>query len=216
MYHVLIAESEPSMRESLKRLPDWSSMGYMITDEAANGEQALQKILSQSPDVTLLDLRMPGLTGLEVMRRAREAGFKGKIVILSNYSDFQYAREAMRCGVQYYLTKPVNREELSETLNMLCRQLDAERAIAAAAGYYRLKAREVIIQEIVLGKASPPDRSLSDLHLETDVYQIVICQPYNNTPPNCFLPNLRNCCIWQIWTMSFLTISVWDTMIYFC
>lgn len=216
MYHVLIAESEPSIRESLKRLPDWSSMGYMITDEAANGEQALQKILSQSPDVTLLDLRMPGLTGLEVMRRAREAGFKGKIVILSNYSDFQYAREAMRCGVQYYLTKPVNREELSETLNMLCRQLDAERAIAAAAGYYRLKAREVIIQEIVLGKASPPDKSLSDLHLETDVYQIVICQPYNNTPPNCRLPNLRNCCIWQIWTMSFLTISVWDTMIYFC
>ena len=183
MYHVLIADGEPTMREGLKRLLDWSSMGYTITDEAAGGEQALQKILSQSPDVTLLDIRMPGLTGLEVIRRAREAGFEGKIVILSGYSDFQYAREAMRCGVQYYLTKPVDREELSEVLNILSKQLDVKRANTAAAEYYRLKARDVILQEIILGSASLPNKSLSDLHMMTDVYQIVICQPYSSTPP---------------------------------
>lgn len=183
MYHVLIADGEPTLRASLKRLLDWSSMGYTITDEAAGGEQALQKILSKSPDVTLIDIRMPGFTGLEVIRRAREAGFEGKIVILSGYSDFQYAREAMRYGVQYYLTKPVDGEELSEVLNMLSRQLDVERTNAIAAEYYRLKARDAIIQEIVLGKASLPNRSLSDLHMETDVYQIVICQPYKNAPP---------------------------------
>ena len=79
MYHVLIADDEAIIREGIKCLFDWESMGYTITDEAVNGEQALEKILSQTPDVALMDIRMPGLTGLEVIRRAREAATTARL-----------------------------------------------------------------------------------------------------------------------------------------
>ena len=62
MYHVLIADDESIIREGIKQLLDWSSLGYTITDEAAGGEQALQKLLSKSPEVVLMDINMPGLT----------------------------------------------------------------------------------------------------------------------------------------------------------
>lgn len=183
MYHVLIADDEPIIREGIKCLLNWEAMGYTITDEAAGGEQALQKLLSQNPDVVLMDIRMPGLTGLEVIQKARKAGYGGKVIILSGYSDFRYAQEAMRCGIQYYLTKPIDEDELSEILRSIKRQLDSEQDSAAAAKHYRQKARDVIVKDILLGKTSVPDRSFSDLHMDAEVYQVVICQPYNNTPP---------------------------------
>lgn len=181
MYHVLIADDESIIREGIKCLLDWKSMGYTITDEAAGGEQALQKILSQNPDVVLMDIRMPGLTGLEVIRQAREAGYDGKFIILSGYSDFKYAQEAMRCGVQYYLTKPIDEDELSEILCRIKKQMDSEQDSADTAEHYRQKARDAIVREIILGKMPVSDKSFSELH--ANVYQVVICQQYKNTPP---------------------------------
>lgn len=180
MYHVLIADDESIIREGIKCLLDWESFGYTITDEAAGGEQALRKILSQTPDVVLMDIRMPGLTGLEVIRRAREAGYDGEFIILSGYSDFKYAQEAMRCGIQYYLTKPVDEEELSGILRCIKDKLDSRQDSADAAEHYRQKARDAIVRDVLLGNAPVPGKNYSDLH--ADVYQVVICQPYN-TPP---------------------------------
>lgn len=170
MYHVLIADDEAIIREGIKCLFDWESMGYTITDEAVNGEQALEKILSQTPDVALMDIRMPGLTGLEVVRRAREAGYNGKIIILSGYSDFKYAQEAIRYGIQYYLTKPIDEDELSEILGNIKKQLDTDRASADAVEHYRRKARNAIVEELLLGSLSSADQNLSGLHMSADVY----------------------------------------------
>ena len=181
MYHVLIADDEAIIREGIKCLFDWESMGYTITDEAVNGEQALEKILSQTPDVALMDIRMPGLTGLEVVRRAREAGYNGKIIILSGYSDFKYAQEAIRYGIQYYLTKPIDEDELSEILGNIKKQLDTDRASADAVEHYRRKARNAIVEELLLGSLSSADQNLSGLHMSADVYQVAICEKYNHT-----------------------------------
>lgn len=189
MYHVLIADDESIIREGIKCLLDWNSLGYTITDEASGGEQALRKILSHNPDVALMDIRMPGLTGLEVIRRAREAGYDGKFIVLSGYSDFKYAQEAMRCGIQYYLTKPVDEEELSEILRCIKKQLDCEQDSADAAEHYRQKARDAIVRDVLLGNAPASDKRFSELH--ADVYQVVICQQYNNTPPKFYNPSFQ-------------------------
>lgn len=181
MYHVLIADDESIIREGIKQLLDWSSLGYTITDEAAGGEQALQKLLSKSPEVVLMDINMPGLTGLEVIRRARESGYEGIFIILSGYSDFKYAQEAMRYGVQYYLTKPIDEDELSDILHCIREQLDREQDSADTAKHYLQKARDAILREILLGKMPVSDKGYSDLH--ADMYQVVISQPYENTPP---------------------------------
>lgn len=181
MYRVLVADDESIIREGMKCLFDWEKMGYSIVDEAANGEQALQKIITLEPDVVLMDIRMPGLTGLEVIRRARESGFHGKIIIISGYSDFKYAQEAIRCGVQYYLTKPIDEDELAEILDSIQKQLDNDRANADAAEHYRQKARETIVEEILLGGANLSEKSLTDFHMGADAYQVAICEKYNHT-----------------------------------
>ena len=71
MYRVLIADDESIIREGIKCLFDWESLGYTIAGEAANGETAYQQILALQPDIVLLDIRMPGMSGLDVIREAR-------------------------------------------------------------------------------------------------------------------------------------------------
>ena len=181
MYRVLIADDEAIIREGIKCLLDWEKIGYTIADEAANGEQTLQKICTLDPDVVLIDIRMPGLTGLEVIRKAREAGFDKKIIILSGYSDFKYAQEAIRYGVQYYLTKPIDEDELSEILIAIRKQLDIDRANEDATEHYRQKARDTILEEILLGTAELSNKNLLDLHMDADRYQVAICEKYNHT-----------------------------------
>ena len=68
MYRVLIADDESIIREGIKCLFDWESLGYTIAGEAANGETAYQQILALQPDIVLLDIRMPGMLGLDVIR----------------------------------------------------------------------------------------------------------------------------------------------------
>ena len=184
MYRVLVADDESIIREGIKCLLDWEKLGYVIADEAVNGEQALLKIQTSEPDVVLMDIRMPGPTGLDVIRLARESGFSGKIIILSGYSDFKYAQEAIRYGVQYYLTKPIDEDELSDILNTVRTQLDSERADADAAEHYRRKAWDTIVEEILLGEAPLSETSLTDLHMNADMYQVAICEKYNHSTQN--------------------------------
>lgn len=76
MYSILIADDEAIIREGIKFLFDYEELGFSISAEAANGDQALEQITKKQPDVVLLDIRMPGMTGLEVIRRARESGYR--------------------------------------------------------------------------------------------------------------------------------------------
>ena len=113
MYKLFIADDEAIIREGLRCLLDWETLGFTIAGEAANGDAALQFLLSETPDLVLLDIRMPGMSGLDVVRIAREHGYDGKVVILSGYSDFNYARTAIRYGVLSYLTTKMSFSRLS-------------------------------------------------------------------------------------------------------
>ena len=103
METVLIADDEKNIREGLKCILDWESLGFHICGEASNGEDALSGILQNNPSLVLLDIRMPKLTGIDIIRIAREQGYEGKFIILSGYSDFAYAQTAIRYGVDFYI-----------------------------------------------------------------------------------------------------------------
>lgn len=180
MYKVLIADDEAIIREGIKCILDWKSLGFSIVAEAANGEQAYQEILSKQPDVVLLDIRMPKMLGLDVIREAREQGFTGKIIILSGYSDFKYAQEAIRYGVQYYLTKPLDEDELEEILFSIKEELDAENVSADTREHYLSKARETILKDILTSNANLSYANLSELHLLADSYQVLIYEKYSH------------------------------------
>ena len=114
--NLMIIDDEPLVRQGLQSLIDWNSYGFTVLTEAGNGEEGLEKVLRLSPDIVLLDIRMPGLSGVELMRRAREEGFRGRFILLTGYADFEYAREGIKYGATDYLLKPVDEEELLQAV----------------------------------------------------------------------------------------------------
>ena len=121
---LFIADDEMDVREGIRCLLDWQALGFTICGEGKNGEDTLEKILRFEPDVVLIDIRMPRISGLEVIKRARENNFHGRFIILSGYSDFAYAQEAIHYGVTNYLTKPIDEDDLKKAV--LSAKADAE------------------------------------------------------------------------------------------
>lgn len=180
MYKLFIADDEATIREGIKCLLDWEDLGYEIVGEAANGDQAYQMILEHHPDLVLLDIRMPGMTGLDVIREAKSRGFDGKIIILSGYSDFSYAQEAIRYGVLSYLTKPIDEDELAELVTKIREQLDASAAARDTSDHYRQKAYNHIISDFLYGNADTAKLDLDELSFKEAPYQVVIYEKYNH------------------------------------
>lgn len=180
MYKVLIADDEAIIREGLGCIVDWEALGYEICGEAANGEEALNFLLKEQPDVALLDIRMPKMLGLDVIREAKKNGYNGKIIILSGYSDFKYAQEAIRYGIEYYLTKPTDEDELQEILLTIRESLDQSHRDSETAMHYRQKAYHSIVTDILLGKADYSHLNLKEMYLDADVFQVVIYEKYSH------------------------------------
>ena len=99
--------------------------------------------------MVMLDIRMPKLTGLDVVKQAREQGYKGKVIILSGFTDFKYAQSAIRYGVEYYLTKPIDEDELFNTVKEIKKLLLDEAQKKEEMEEYRSKARNMILQDIL-------------------------------------------------------------------
>ena len=111
MRKVLLVEDENLIRRGLLYKVDWSQVNCAIAGEAATGEEGLEKIRSLHPDIVITDIRMPDIDGVEMLRLGRQE-CRFSAVILSGYSEFAYAREAIHLGVVEYLLKPVDIGEL--------------------------------------------------------------------------------------------------------
>lgn len=183
MYKVLIVDDESLIRDGLKCIMDWEAMGFCVCGEASNGEEALRLILSQQPDLVLMDIRMPKMQGLEVVKAVRQQDFKGRFIITSGYSDFKYAQEAMRYGVEFYLTKPIEEEELSTSVHKIKLSLDSEVRSSDNLELLKKKAKNVILKELLTGKEGVPDSldeaDIADLELDADIYQVVIYENFS-------------------------------------
>ncbi len=125
MLKVLIADDEEDIRKGMQRLIDWRSCGYTICGEAEDGLDALQKIRSLQPDLVLLDIKMPRLSGIELLKAvASDAALRERkihFLILSGFSDFEFAREAMNYGAQGYFVKPIDEDLLEEKVREIAR-----------------------------------------------------------------------------------------------
>jgi DNA-binding LytR/AlgR family response regulator len=123
VYSALIADDEKELRTYLRSLLSKSWPDLVICGEAANGEEALRLIETTSPQIAFLDIKMPGLTGMEVARRAARAC---RIVFVTAFD--KYAIEAFEREAVDYLLKPVTKERLDETVRRL------KDSLAASAG----------------------------------------------------------------------------------
>ncbi|MEK3669440.1 response regulator [Paenibacillus sp. FSL R10-2771] len=124
MYKLFIADDEQLVVETLSAVIDWNSYGIVIVGTATNGKQALERILQSDPDIVLTDIRMPGLNGLELIRALKEKGRKAECIIISGYSEFEYAKEAIELEAVDYLIKPAELEEVAKTVSRALKRLE--------------------------------------------------------------------------------------------
>ena len=180
MYTYFIADDETKIRQGLRRLIDWEDLGFFCVGEASNGEDALAVILEKKPDIALLDIRMPRLSGLDVARLAREKNYEGTILILSGYSDFKYAQEAMCYDVKFYITKPVDEDDLTAHLLKIREELDEKKKRTSAIEYYSEKARSSILRDFLTGSSRTLTEELKELGLLSGCYQAAIYEKYSH------------------------------------
>lgn len=127
MLKVLLVDDEPNVRQGVKMMIPWDELGLEVIGEGEDGDDGLAKILSMRPDIVIADVKMPGRTGIQMIEAAKNEGYEGKCLILSGYSDFTYAKEAMSLGVKGFILKPVDEDELIEALKGLREEIHEER-----------------------------------------------------------------------------------------
>ena len=116
MLKVFLVEDESIVREGLKNNIPWQEYGYQFMGEASDGEMALPLIRKLRPDVLITDIKMPFMDGLSLSEMVKEEFPRTKIIIISGYDDFEYARRAIVAGVDQYLLKPITRAALRNVL----------------------------------------------------------------------------------------------------
>lgn len=179
LIRVLLADDEAIVREGLKYIIDWEELGFAICGEAANGEEALQKIEELKPDLVLLDIRMPRMSGTELIETARESGYTGEFIILSGYSEFKYAQTAIRYGVSFYLTKPIDEDELLKALHSIQEKIRQQADREKSFRQYLSKAKAPVVEELLKGQEPNPAIHYMQMRLLHAVYQVVIYEWYS-------------------------------------
>jgi two-component system response regulator YesN len=116
---VLIVDDELIIRKGLIETVDWASLNVEIVGDASNGSEAMDILRQTSVDLVLTDIRMPFMDGLELVKTMKEEGVQGRVIMISGFNDFNYAREALRLGVQDYLLKPVDIDELIDLITKI-------------------------------------------------------------------------------------------------
>jgi len=119
MLKVAIIDDEYYFRQSLKSIIPWEDLDLELCGEANNGEDALELIQDTKPDLALVDINMPIIDGIELSSILKEKGIPTKIIIITGYSEFEYAQKAIRLGVNNYLLKPIVKEELITTITII-------------------------------------------------------------------------------------------------
>ena len=126
MIKVFLVEDETIIRQGIKNNIDWRSNGFELVGEAGDGEYAYPMILKRQPDILLTDVKMPFMDGLELSRLVKKALPRTKIIVISGYNEFDYAKEAIKIGISDYLLKPVTSASLMDALKKVSDQIFEE------------------------------------------------------------------------------------------
>lgn len=127
MLKVFLVEDESIVREGLRDNIPWQQYGYEFVGEASDGEMALPLIQKTKPDVLLTDIKMPFMDGLSLSKLVHQEFPDMKIIIISGYDDFEYARGAILVGAEQYLLKPITRAAMQKVLAELKTKIETER-----------------------------------------------------------------------------------------
>ncbi len=144
MLRIVIVDDEKMIRESMVKTFPWEKLGIEVVGTAENGKRGLEVVAVTRPHIILTDIRMPKMDGLEFIRSVREYMKDVRIIIISGYDEFAYAKKAMEYGVSDYILKPVSAEELFRVLQKLVQGMEAE----FSADLFLVKVKKEISSEL--------------------------------------------------------------------
>lgn len=189
MIKVFLVEDEYAIREGIKKTIHWEQDGFELVGEAGDGEVAYPKILNTEPDILITDIRMPFMDGLELSKLVKKELPQIKIVILSGYDDFEYAKEAISIGVEEYILKPVSEESLMGELKKIADRISEEKQEEESIAKYmkereeiRILEKQKFLHDMIDGKISVQDSLTTGKELGIDItaswYNVVLMQMF--------------------------------------
>lgn len=154
-WRLLVVDDEYNIRDGIANAVPWEALGVVVSGAAENGLAALRCVEECVPDIVVTDISMDGMDGLELSARLRARHPDVKIIILSGYDEFEYAKRALELRVSTYLLKPVSPDELMDAVRRMTEELDEET---------RQKERLMTLEsEVRVNREAMLDRLLQDL-----------------------------------------------------
>lgn len=140
LYRVLLVDDEEEVFQAIIKKINWEAIGFSVIGYARNGEEALEMIESNTPDVVMTDIKMPFMDGLTLCKKVKQIYGNIKVIIFSGFDEFEYAREAIKIEAEEYILKPINAQELQDVFERvkvsLDKELDEKRNIHKLQEYY--------------------------------------------------------------------------------
>ncbi|MDH6367347.1 MULTISPECIES: response regulator [unclassified Breznakia] len=165
VYKVLVVEDEEIIRKGLIYNTNWAALDCVVIGEAGDGEEAIEAIKSKEPDIVLVDVNMPVVNGLDMLKATKDYSYVA--IVLSGYAEFSYAQEAIRLGVTRYLTKPVQEQELVAAINSAKKKIQKNRFVSEnQEELQKVKEMEVI----AIPKAAHKDELVEKMLNYIDMY----------------------------------------------
>ena len=146
MYRLFIADDNELARQALKRSVQWAELNCEFCGEASNGTEALAFIAEKKPDIVLMDIKMPGISGMDVIAALREKGVDSLFIMVTAYDDFTFMRQGMQMGVFDYILKPVADKELHTVLRKAVESLAEHEEEKQIAQNYKEKSESYAAQ----------------------------------------------------------------------
>lgn len=128
MYKVMLVDDEKLILQGLLNIIEWDKLDLEVIHLAEDGMEALEKFKDNPVDIIVTDINMPRLTGLELLKEIKALDSNVKFIILSGYDEFSYARTAIKLGVENYILKPIDEEELESSLKKLKKKIEEEKS----------------------------------------------------------------------------------------
>ena len=161
MHTLLIVDDEEIEREGMAQFIPWDSYNMKVVGTARNGAEGLEKIAKYKPDLAIVDIKMPVMNGIEMIRRAKEQYPDMNFVVLSGYGDYEFTSQAMELGVRHYILKPCDEAKMIPVLDKAIAELEAARAqnarsekMETEARLLKPYAREQLFRDLLLGRAA--------------------------------------------------------------
>ncbi len=162
---LIVADDEKWVRSTIISLIPFENLGMTLVSEASNGIEALELCKQHKPDILITDIRMPGLTGLELIQELKLTLPKIKIIIISGYNDFSYAKTAMKLGVTDYILKPVDETELQQVLEKMKDTIIAENKLTEEHAFIKTQYKLAlpVVHENFLASLIKPNLMTSEV-----------------------------------------------------